>query len=288
VVERCPAARPCAGCEIESDCQGRAKHADGFVRVDDLIAQHWRTSDTTWAAEMMCRGPSTAKAVYTLDAEKHIGNVSVGGGESELVAGIRFEKRVLDSGPELSLNQLPLPEEDECVWLAGMDFGINSPFVMLWARVLGKASDSPLDRPIEIVDEYLEHGMTLDANLRRVKLRGWPTPEWVGCDNAGRARNSHSGVTDLDLVRRAGFRVRSMACTVTPGIERIRRRLDRGLLKIDARCVALIKGMSEYHFADDRNDARPVKDGPDHVCDALRYLVVNLEMGARVERVKRY
>jgi hypothetical protein len=65
------------------------------------------------------------------------------------------------------------------------------------------------------------------------------------------------------------------------GVEIIRRRLDRGTLVVHPRCTALIEGLTKYHFnPDDPRDSRPVKDGPDHVCDALRYLLVNLECGA--------
>ena len=35
--------------------------------------------------------------------------------------------------------------------------------------------------------------------------------------------------------------------------------------------------MTEYHFDPDRPYSDdPVKDGPDHLCDALRYMLVNL------------
>jgi hypothetical protein len=41
--------------------------------------------------------------------------------------------------------------------------------------------------------------------------------------------------------------------------------------------------MTEYHF-DPRHPERdePVKDGSDHACDALRYMLVNLERGGEV------
>jgi hypothetical protein len=52
-------------------------------------------------------------------------------------------------------------------------------------------------------------------------------------------------------------------------------------LLVHARCVELIEALKRYRFGD-RGDG-PVKDGPDHACDALRYLVVNLEWKGEVE-----
>ncbi len=70
----------------------------------------------------------------------------------------------------------------------------------------------------------------------------------------------------------------------------MQRWLDRGLLVIDPTCRSLIADMRQYHY-DERSPASvvPVKDGQtDHLCDALRYLVVNLELGARTVAVRMY
>jgi hypothetical protein len=72
---------------------------------------------------------------------------------------------------------------------------------------------------------------------------------------------------------------------VREGIEAIRRRLERQTLTVHPRCQKLIEALTCYHFDVQRpTNESPVKDGPDHVCDALRYLVMNLECGgAKVE-----
>ena len=73
------------------------------------------------------------------------------------------------------------------------------------------------------------------------------------------------------------------------GVERVRRRLDRGTLLIHPRCVRLIEAMQSYHFdAQHAGSDVPVKDGPDHACDALRYLILNLERGEAKLTVREY
>ena len=48
---------------------------------------------------------------------------------------------------------------------------------------------------------------------------------------------------------------------------------------IHANCVGLIEALSRYRFPSDRPEARePVKDGADHAVDALRYLLVPLDL----------
>ena len=58
---------------------------------------------------------------------------------------------------------------------------------------------------------------------------------------------------------------------------------DHGTLTLAPHCRRLIAALRTYHF-DARHPTReePVKDGPDHLCDALRYLVVNLEAASPV------
>ena len=90
------------------------------------------------------------------------------------------------------------------------------------------------------------------------------------------------------MLRRAGWRIRTRRSLIAEGVAAIRRRLDPAVppprLVIHPRCVKLIESLAGYHFDARRPDCPdPVKDGPDHAVDALRYLVVNLESTARVQ-----
>lgn len=266
VIERCPADRPCEPCPLWADCQGRAKAAAGFLPVDDVIALWRRSSDDAWSSEMMCRRPRQDAAVFRrFDATP--------GGRHVLAH---------DDGQN----------RGDGMFIGGMDFGIRGHFVMLWARVHlaekaggagGAAGAAAPECLVEVLDEYVHSDRTLEENLTAMKRqRSWPVA-WLGVDPAGGQRNAQTGRSDIEVLRRAGFRVRDRRSLVADGIERLRRRLDHGTLRIHARCSHLIAAMRTYHFDADRpENPKPVKDGPDHVCDALRYLVVNLEGGGEV------
>jgi hypothetical protein len=47
---------------------------------------------------------------------------------------------------------------------------------------------------------------------------------------------------------------------------------------VHRRCATLIESLERYHY-DPKDPTReaPIKDGPDHAVDALRYLLTNLD-----------
>ncbi|MEO1236053.1 MAG: hypothetical protein AAFX76_04625, partial [Planctomycetota bacterium] len=137
VAGRCPEELACEGCVLWDDCGGRAKSVPagaGFVPIEDLIAQRRRTSDRTWSAEMMCERPAVASSVYP-DFDPTPGPDS-----PHVTPDIAFD------GPR---------------WVGGMDFGLRSPHVMLWAVAAPPASTDadPRDTPVHVVDEYVVAGL---------------------------------------------------------------------------------------------------------------------------------
>ncbi|MEM6749925.1 MAG: hypothetical protein AAGA57_05180 [Planctomycetota bacterium] len=258
VAARCEPQRPCEGCPLWNDCQGRAKQARGFIPIEDLIQQRLRVSDTTWEAEMMCRRPTRSDVVY---------------------AGFSRERHVCERAPE----------GDHLIALAGLDLGLRSPSVWLWA--LADTRDTPAS--LHVLDELARQDAPLEAFLAEVSARatqaGWPRPAWVGVDPAGRARNLQTGATDLDVLRTHGYTTRTPRIQLARGIDLVRARLDHGRLRIHPRCEGLIQALEAYHFDRARpQQPTPVKDGPDHWCDALRYLIGPLDTQAAGATVRRY
>ncbi len=258
VAERCAADRPCEGCVLWRDCAGRAKHATGFVPIDDLVAQWRRTSDAVWDAEMMCRRPTVSDRVYErFDVSRHVRET--------------LEGAALPAGAS----------RREPAWVAGMDFGLRSPTVVLWACVYGTGEAAV----VHVIDEHAAADLTVDQHVEAMRQKPWPRPAWIGVDPAGHARDAHSGLSTCQLLRSAGYTVRSRPSRIEDGVERVRRRLDRDTLRVHPRCRRLIADLQAYHFDPGRpHRDEPVKDGPDHACDALRYLIVNLEVGGAVRR----
>lgn len=259
VLERCPeSVRACESCTLEADCDGRARRGVGYFNVDDAIRQKARSSTDMWLSEMMCVRPSRSDCVYPeFDATVH----------------------VREHAPTVE----PAATPGSSLWIGGMDFGYRSPTVILWAYVVddGRGGASH----VHVVDEHVASGQTMDTHLAELSDRDWPPLCWIGIDPAGRQRHEQTGLSNAALLSRAGFRVRSHRTHVLAGIEAVRRRLRNAngatTLSIHPRCRRLIESLQTYHYAPHRSgDHDPVKDGPDHACDALRYMVTNLDIAA--------
>ena len=267
VVERCPPTRPCKGCVLWEDCGGRARKAGGFFPVADLIQQRVRVSDAVWEAEMMCRRPRVSDCVYpAFSRDRHV---------------MESPGWLAARGPG---------EVPAC--LGGMDFGMRSPTTLLWAFAPGRGADAPL----HVVAEYSATDRTVENNLAAAGLvampLGLPTPEVMDAlavDPAGHQRSGQTGHTHIQALRHAGCTVVAPRAPIAAGVEAVRRRLDHGGLTIHPRCTGLIGALSAYHF-DTAHPGReqPVKDGPDHLCDALRYLVLAQDRGGGAVTARSY
>lgn len=153
----------------------------------------------------------------------------------------------------------------------GIDFGFRDPTVILWGALDARGT-------LVIVDEYAQSERTIDAHLQR--LRRGPAPLWLGVDPAGNQRSGATGLSPVAQLRRAGFTVRDRRVPLADGLAAVRRRMSPAegppRLLVHRRCSGLIDALGRYHYG---RDETPAKTGADHYCDALRYLVVNLDAG---------
>ena len=255
VIEKCPEARVCGECPLWGDCGGKARAAEGFMKVDDVIAMQGRVGQATWEHEMLCMPPRWKDAVF---------------------AGFRVEKHVR------RWEGARVPE----MQIAGVDFGFAGAFVCLWIAVLRDERGRPM---LWVLDELVARQLSLEKNIRAMRQRNRAI-DVVYCDVAGRQTNSHSGKTDVKVLQEAGFTVRTRAMGIDEGLRQIDDLLEPAIgeprLLIDPACVHLIAAMQAYR----RDSAgKPIKDGThDHPIDALRYAVVN-QLAPRVGvEVKHY
>ncbi|GAB4520475.1 MAG: hypothetical protein Tsb0013_24090 [Phycisphaerales bacterium] len=249
VLERCDD-RPCEGCVLWEECAGRAKaERTGHISVDDAVRAKRRVDGATWEAEMLSRRPSRSDAVYPeFDPDTHTA---------------AFETDTSDGALR---------------WCMGVDFGFRAPTAMLWACV------AP-DGVLRVVDERVVSEVTIEAHARAVREARWPQPAWMGVDPAGHQRSEQTALSSIAVLRREGFAVRARRVRLEDGLRAVRRRLAPAsgppTILIHERCRSLIDALRTYRYADPSSDAAtPAKDGPDHACDALRYLIVNLDAGA--------
>ena len=246
VLETCPPERPCEPCPLLDECEGRAKNADGHVYIEDAITLKQRASRESWHSEMLTLRPSRRDAVYPeFDPDRHV---------TEPDDAVFIEHDALNIG--------------------GMDFGFRSPAVVLWARLTTRGV-------IHVLHEHSRDELTLEKHIEIMKHRDFPALDWIGVDPAGNQRSDQTGLSAISQLKNHGFKVRASKSPIETGIRAIRQRLDPAVgtptLYIHPRCTNLIRAITTYRFPSDNPHAQhPVKDGPDHACDALRYMITNI------------
>ncbi len=252
VLARCPPERPCDGCALWEECRGRAKtQCSGFIPIDDAIRMKARVSRETWDCEMLCLRPSTRGRVFPA-----------------------FDELV-------HIREWDWTSSRICL---AIDFGYAAPFVALW--IAEQAGGT-----IHVFDEHSQRERTVAQHKKAIASRPWPRASRVYCDPAGSARSGQTAASDVQLLRDAGYLVRTRPSRIADGLEQIRCALRPATgeprLFIDPRCVKLIAAMRSYRYPDSGGEA-PLKEGEhDHPIDALRYYFVNASVNETV-RVKRY
>lgn len=251
VIERCKD-RSCSRCPLWPDCGGKAKQADGYLKIDDCITQMRRASRAGWEAEMLCKKPSLENVVF-----------------DEFEPAVHVQP--IDYNPELPLYR-------------ALDFGFVNPFVCLWIQVDG-------DGVVRVIDEYVRSRATIDVHAEQIKSRT-PIPEerlaGTFCDPAGKSVNDVTGSSAVRELRALGIVTRSRRSSILEGVELIRWAIrsgdGRSSLIISPRCQRLIEAMQCYHYPEfgSAADELPLKDGLyDHPIDALRYFFVNYNRAAK-------
>jgi hypothetical protein len=248
VIERCHPLRDCQSCPLAADCvpagadRGIAKSARGFYSVDDAIAVQARSSRAAWEAEMLCLGAQREHVVFReFNPARHI--------------------RELPYVPEFPL-------------FRAIDFGYRSPLVCLWIQLTPGGH-------VHVIDEYVQATLPMPQQAKQIRQRDprGARIEATYVDPAGRQREAGSGQSCIDYLAAEGIPTSCRASTICDGIELIRAALapasGGAALFIHPRCERLIDAFQSYHYRDDGRDETPVKDGPDHCIDALRYFFVN-------------
>jgi len=243
VIERCPPERSCDDCPLAEDCQGVARDGCGYFRIDDAIAIKARSSRAAWRSEMLCQGARRADLVFEeFDRARHVRRLSY-------------------------CADWPL--------YRAIDFGYASPMVCLWVQVTPAGC-------VHVLDEYVRTRLPLDQHAAAI-LRRDPGPvATTFVDPAGRQKEATSGAACTELLAAGGIPCNWRTSSIAEGLELIRAALAPAMgsprLLIDASCTHLIDAFETYHYppAGAAGPAdKPVKDGPDHFIDALRYFFVN-------------
>ncbi len=254
VIERCGPDRRCEDCPLAADCRGVAREGTGFFSIDDAIAIRARSSRAAWESEMLCCGVRRDHLVLReFDPSRH-------------VADVPFNRA------------WPL--------YRAIDFGYRSPMVCLWLQVTPAGC-------VHVLSEYVMERRAIGQHAKAILAMDPARPVAATyVDPAGRQKESTSGMACTELLASCGIYCTSRYSTVAEGLELIRAALDPAdgpsTLRIAPKCRHLLHALENYHYPlpDDpgRRD-KPVKDGPDHAIDALRYFFVNrMQPWGKVQR----
>jgi hypothetical protein len=243
VIEKCPESRECDRCPLFDDCHGAARKGTGFFRIDDAIRIHARSSRSAWESEMLCKGVRLDHLVLSeFNPARHVG--------------------LAEYNPNIGL-------------FRAIDFGYRSPMVCLWVQVWP-------DGCVHVIDEYVQPRQAIGHHAKAILKRYPGTVRATYVDPAGKQRESTSGTSCVDLLAAEGIPCTAHASGISEGLEMIRAALDPAdgepMLKINPRCRRLIEAFENYHYPPPESSAdadKPVKDGPDHLIDALRYFFIN-------------
>ena len=247
VIERCTEDRSCSRCPLSEDCRGKARRADGYLKIDDCISQMRRASRAGFEAEMLCLRPNLENAVFAeFDLDVHV---------------------------------VPVAYDPTLPLYRAIDFGFVNPFVCLWIQVDAEGT-------VRVIDEYIKSHVTIAGHAGELKARTRCDESQVTatfCDPAGAGRNDVTGTSAIKELAVMGIRVRCRRSGILEGIEKIRASLRSGdgkhRLVISPQCVRLIEAMQCYHYPDTSSrypSELPEKDGIyDHPIDALRYFFAN-------------
>ncbi|MHC4982606.1 MAG: hypothetical protein ACYTF6_05495 [Planctomycetota bacterium] len=249
VIEHCDDGRRCEECLLADDCRGVARQANGFFPIDDAISIKARSSRAAWETEMLCLGAQRDNLVFReFSTSRHVRKVEY-------------------------CRDWPL--------YRAIDFGYRSPLVCLWLQLTPAGC-------VHVIDEYVQAFLPVATHAREILKRDprqggrAARVEMTYVDPAGRQRESTSGRACTEILAAAGIPCAWRASSVGDGLELVRSALapaaGEPTLLISPRCAKLIEAFNSYHYPPagaPGNPDSPVKDGPDHVMDALRYFFVN-------------
>ena len=273
VLERCTDEHACDTCTLYPECRGRAKEDGrrGHIRVSDAVAMKPRVGRHTWESEMLCLMPKRSDCVYP---------------EFDLKAHALDDAQVAAAGPFSRL-------------IAGLDFGYRSESALLLGGLDACGRLVILREHVRTQTTVAELAGTLRAWSDELGPAAGQPVSMLAIDPAGLAASDQTGRSAADVLKEAGFAVRAKASTIHEGVNLVRARLAPAAtrpgepatprLLVHRGCTRLLECLAQYHYpVDDPESLVPVKDGSDHACDALRYLVLHLDSHAGAVRVREY
>lgn len=182
------------------------------------------------------------------------------------------------------IDKMYIPKDWPRFW--SVDFGYTNPMVVQrWAQ-------DPDGGLILYGEHYQTRTLVEDmAELLKVVLRHEPRPRWVVCDHDAEDRATferHTGLNTIAANKKVSEGLQAVASRLKPsGNGKYRLRLVRDAVAkrdqslVDGRKPAsTVEEVPGYVWSDRQTKEEPSKVD-DHGCDAMRYLVAKVDLGAR-------
>jgi hypothetical protein len=262
VMEKCPPARHqdgegCKTCPLADSClekrtnpdgstalargPGRAARADGWMRIDDVIAKFRALTADVWNSQWLCRRPQTSGLVYPqFDPDLHI--------------------------TEYHWNpQLPV--------ICGLDFGYHNPSVALYAQV------TPTDEIVVFAEDYRPFRTTPEFAESIKAAPFFAATSWRSADPAGadpRAILQRMGVRVEPADNRKEEGLNLVRWLLKP---QGRSRPLLYFTANCVNTLKEIRTYHYPHPMSDRNLKEEPQEFGDHAMDALRYMAMRLFRG---------
>jgi PBSX family phage terminase large subunit len=189
--------------------------------------------------------------------------------------------RVYDEWTGENIIPRGFPEDKEHDIFLGLDFG----FAGYTAIAFFAVERATNNRVIQFDELYVSRKqMDEIIQLIRIKLAEYSLSqanvEMCYTDPAGNADELSSGLSPVDMLRNAGFKVLNKGSTINAGIALVRSFIKNSLGQIryfvTENCTESIRCFNGYQYKEDKKKEEALKDGVhDHLMDAIRYFFVN-------------
>jgi hypothetical protein len=241
----------CSRCELNPVCRGRAKKADGFVRIHDLIQIYRRASKESWESEMECKMPSFRGRVYN-----------------------GFIEKPSQEGGNICEEFPTLPDSEEWEYYLTIDWGTENPLVCLLIGVNTKE-----DRAY-VMREHAAARMLLSDHADRIK-------SWGPIGRYKKIWADPKGKRERIEFRNLGIHTSKARNKIVAGIEMLRRALKirddgkSGLL-VSPSCKVTIREFGKYRYPSPDKDGKASEipiDAHNHAMDALKNFFLSKARG---------
>lgn len=256
-------------CKIFAGCRGRLAHKQVsksklLKTVDHVQAMFAKVEVETAKAQLLTWKPSTAGLVYPR-FEKSI----------HMISATDMAEKILGDRPKTEITKkelLDIMKQHNVQFFAGQDYGYSHAFACVTAGVYGST--------MFIIDALEVPGLEITQKIEICDGRIKDLDPTIYGDVAS--------PSDIKTFRKFGYKMKDWTKekgSVKEGIDCVRIKLNPFvgepqlyLLKDDEGCDLLAKRLGEYHWIMD--SAGRITDVPDDteddICDAFRYLVMNV------------